>query len=362
VTIQRIHIRGFKCIRDQNVELRPINVLIGPNGAGKSNFVNLFRMFNRMVERDFQVFVRQTGGAEKLLYFGSKVTSEISVSIEFPPNQYSCTLAPDVGGSLFFKHESWWAGRHSQPGAIKTSGKMEFLPSPAHESGLVDSGQQVARETRAHMKEWKVYHFHDTSDWAKVKTNCRIADNLDLRPDASNLAAILYLQKRSFSDTYSAILEAVQRAAPFLQNFVLEPERDNEETIRLRWKHVGTDAYFDVSDLSDGTLRFICLCTLFMQPKLPSTILLDEPELGLHPHAIHLLAGIMQKASSKAQIIAATQSVTLANQFSFQDVIVVDREAEESVFRRHEAEEYKAWSEEYGLGDLWEKNVLGGTP
>jgi predicted ATPase len=195
-----------------------------------------------------------------------------------------------------------------------------------------------------------------------VKKTARIADNRSLNPDASNLAAMLYFCRVHHPRNYQDILETVQQVAPFLRDFDLEPEPANPETIRLRWKHTGTDAYFDASDLSDGTLRFICLCTLFMQPKPPSTILLDEPELGLHPHAIHLLAGIMQQASATSQIIASTQSVTLANQFTFEDVIVVDREGDESVFHRYGAEEYKAWTEDYGLGDLWEKNLLGGTP
>lgn len=116
--------------------------------------------------------------------------------------------------------------------------------------------------------------------------------------------------------------------------------------------------------LSDGTLRFICLATLFLQPpeQLPATIVLDEPELGLHPYAIALLADMVRSAAQHTQVILATQSVTLVNQFEPEDILVVDRIQGKSAFRRLGKEEMASWLEDYGLGDLWEKNLLGGRP
>lgn len=150
--------------------------------------------------------------------------------------------------------------------------------------------------------------------------------------------------------------------APFFLDFVLEPESDNPRQIRLRWRHRGCDDTFDAADFSDGTLRFICLTTLLLQPRLPTIILLDEPELGLHPYALQLLAAMMRTASGQTQIIASTQSVTLANQFSWEDLIVVDLIADASRFRRLNAEELDQWLDDYAIGELWEKNILGGTP
>ena len=187
---------------------------------------------------------------------------------------------------------------------------------------------------------------------------------LTLVPDASNLAAYLYLLRETEDAHYRNIVDTIAMAAPFFKDFVLRQSPLNPGKIRLEWQEKGSDTFFDAHSLSDGTLRFISLATLFLQPnrRLPSTILLDEPELGLHPYAIALLADLMRKVSKSTQVIVATQSVTLVNQFEPEDIIVVNLENDQSVFRHLPAEEINSWVDEYGLGDLWEKNILGGRP
>jgi predicted ATPase len=214
------------------------------------------------------------------------------------------------------------------------------------------------------LNSWQVYHFHDTSASARVKQTGDLHDNLFLRPDASNLAAYLYLLRETKQAYYRNIVETIRLAAPFFGDFVLRPSPFNPEKIRLEWQERGSDLLFGPHALSDGTLRFICLVTLFLQPpdRLPTTIVLDEPELGLHPYAIALLADMVHSASQHTQVILATQSVTLVNQFQPEDILVVDRDQGKTVFRRLAEEEMTAWLEDYDLGDLWEKNLLGGRP
>ena len=208
----------------------------------------------------------------------------------------------------------------------------------------------------------KLYHFHDTSDSAKIKQTCDLEDNQILQPDAGNLAAFLFKIKEKNPDNFSNIEDTIKLAAPFFEGFNLQPSRLNEEKIKLEWKEKGTDDYFNASSLSDGTLRFMCLATLLLQPELPSTIILDEPELGLHPYAITVLADLLRAASHNAQVLVSTQSVTLVNQFSLENLIIVDRVDDQSVFKRPDKKEMDKWLDEYGLGDLWEKNLLGGRP
>lgn len=359
--LDRIKVTGFKSIEELDLRLKNLNILIGANGAGKSNFIGLFKFVHEIRRKNLQFFVSQQLGADKLLFFGRKRTGALDISLEFTPNAYHAILAPDASGGLLFQKEYCQFFGHK----IKYSGgtKTQQLASPgARESGLPDQPHtaSAAGHVAGYLSDWKVYHFHDTSESAKVKQPGRIRETDILLPNADNLAAFL----RSIRETpaYKLIVRTIQRVAPFFLDFVLEPETDNPAQIRLRWRHRGSEETFDASDFSDGTLRFICLATLLLQPNLPTVILLDEPELGLHPYALQILAGMMRTASDKTQIIASTQSVTLANQFSWEDLIIVDRVADASRFRRLKAAEIEQWLDEYAVGELWEKNILGGTP
>ncbi|NGO38660.1 AAA family ATPase [Limisphaera ngatamarikiensis] len=367
--LERIVLQGYKSIENADVSLRRINVLIGANGAGKSNFVSLFRFMNRLVSRELQTYVAQAGGADQLLHYGRKTTERLHIELWFRQdedlaNRYECTLLPTADDFLVFQEEGVYfhsRQRYERP-------YLSIHSDQAHKETLLmdwrQSGDRVAYYVLSALNSWQVYHFHDTSASAKVKQTGDLHDNLFLRPNASNLAAYLYLLRETQQAYYRNIVETVRLAAPFFGDFVLRPSPFNPEKIRLEWQERGSDLLFGPHALSDGTLRLICLATLFLQPpdRLPTTIVLDEPELGLHPYAIALLADMVHSASQHTQVILATQSVTLVNQFQPEDILVVDRDQGKTVFRRLAKDEMTAWLEDYGLGDLWEKNLLGGRP
>jgi predicted ATPase len=359
--LDRIKVEGFKSIRKLDLALQPLNVLIGANGAGKTNFISLFEMLNQIVEGNLQLFVGKSGGADAVLYFGQKTTSELVIDLDFGVNRYRCALTAAAGDALIFGREQCWGqgANYSQPYRVDLG--SGYKESRLPEEAAAPKGR-IARYTLASLKSWKVYHFHDTSESARVKQTGDVSDNSFLRPDASNLAAFLYLLQQRHSEQYEAIINTIRLAAPFFDDFMLRPSPLNPDKIQLEWREKESDAYFNARSLSDGTLRFICLTTLLLQPKLPSTILIDEPELGLHPYAITLLASLLKSAATQTQVIVSTQSVPLVNQFAPHDIIVADREDKQSTFKRLDAKDFEDWLGEYGLGDLWEKNVLGGRP
>ena len=360
-TLNRIEIAGFKSIREMALELRPINILIGSNGAGKSNFLGAFELLHEIVERRLQTHAARQGGAGALLHFGPKQTPTMKLSLDFTPNGYAVDLGLSAGDELFFEDEMCWfqGPGHSQP-------FTESLLRSQKESGLAfEAGRRpgkVAAHVLQSMQSWKRYHFHDTSASARLKQKNPIDDNHTLRADASNLAAFLYKLQRTHENTYRKIIATIRMVAPFFDDFVLRPDPVREDKILLEWRHKTSDDYFNAHALSDGTLRFMCLATLLLQPELPTTILIDEPEIGLHPSAIHQLAALIRSASTRSQIIAATQSVTFMNHFDPEDIVVVEHDGEQSTFRRVDREELSEWLEDYTLGELWEKNVLGGRP
>ena len=361
-TLHQLQIRGFKSIRDQKLEFNPLNVFIGGNGSGKSNLVGAFHLLNRVSTQQLQIYTGESGGANAILHFGRKHTEKLYFKVEFRigtnANLYDFELKPtDEDRFIFISEATYYhdVARYPNP-------YSDELWSGHAEAHLSESTHYIARHIRRHLDSYRIYHFHDTSSSAKMKQMGDVADNRFLRADSGNLAAFLYRLQEKEPDYFRNIEDTVRQIGPFFGGFKLAPSALNEEKIRLEWYERGSDTYFNASALSDGTLRFMCLATLLLQPMLPSLILIDEPELGLHPAAIQLLAGLLQSAATRTQLIVATQSVTLVNQLLPEHVWVVEREDGQSLFRQLQAADMSSWLEDYGLGELWEKNILGGRP
>ncbi len=360
-----ITIEGFKSIDSiKRLQIRPINILIGPNGAGKSNFVGVFSFLNAIRVGDLQNYVARGGGADRILHFGSKSTPNMTIHISFDDekNQYRVKLTADDFDSIVPLEETtffWDKIRHpTRPYSVPLRGDRG-------EAGISRQGvPSVPRYVQSHLDRWRLYHFHDTSSTSPMKRTTDLNDNRFLRPDGGNLAAFLYYLRHKEESSYGLIERTIQLVAPFFDRFALEPLALNEDKIRLEWRHRESDAYFDASSLSDGSLRFIALATLLLQPSSlrPSVILLDEPELGLHPYAITMLASLVKQASAQTQVILSTQSSLLLDHFEPEDVLVADRVDGGTQFTRLNIERLRGWLEDYSLGQLWEKNEFGGRP
>ena len=306
-----------------------------------------------------QFFVGKSGGADTLLHFGQKFTSGIVIETNSKKNGYECVLVPSETDSLIFSNESGMFYKGDFTEEYKEPYGSGHAETALHKYAE-EHKRPVAKYVCEMFESWIVYHFHDTSATSKVKMTGDINDRFYLHSDAGNLTAMLYNFKHSAPETYNKIVKAVRLAAPFFDDFKLDVF--NNESIQLIWKHKESDKDFYANSLSDGTLRFICLATLLLQPTLPSVVLLDEPELGLHPYAMDLLGGMLRSASKKTRVIVSTQSVTLVNKFKAEDIVVVERQEGHSVFKRQDPDSLSEWLGEYGMGDLWEKNVLGGRP
>lgn len=363
--LDTITVKGFKSIASiEKLKLGAINVVIGPNGSGKSNFIGVFAFLHAIRAGHLQDYVIKSGGADKLLHFGAKVTQKLDIHVSFKGerNQYRLILAPTDADELVPTMELvyfWDKVRH--PGQPYSEGVARV----GKEAGIsAQNASKIATFVRDHLDRWRLYHFHDTGSTSPMKKTADINDNRYLRQDGSNLAAFLYYLREKHETSYSLIRRTVQRVAPFFDDFQLEPQKLNPDKIRLEWRHKGSDAYFDAPALSDGTLRFIALATLFLQPEAyrPSVILVDEPELGLHPYAITLLASLVKQASVTTQVIISTQSPFLLDHFQPEDVLVADRVDGGTQFTRLDPTKLDSWLQDYSLGQLWEKNELGGRP
>ena len=362
--LDHITVRGFKSIASiEELKIGPLTVLIGPNGSGKTNFLGVFSFLNAVRTGGLQRYVAKAGGADRVLHFGSRITDKLHIHISFGKevNQYEIELEPNGADELVPSAEFvyfWRKIEYDRPysHALASDGREAGISRP-HVRGI----HQYVRKL---LTSWCLYHFHDTSGASPMKKTADVNDNRRLRPDGANLAPFLHLLREKHEDAYRLIVSTVRQMAPFFRDFALEPLRLNPDKIKLEWKHEGTDAYFDTASLSDGTLRFMALATLLLQPTefRPSVIVIDEPELGMHPYAITLLASLMKSASADSQVIVATQSSLLLDHFEAEDVLVADRVDGATQFTRLDPSRLESWLEDYSLGQLWEKNELGGRP
>lgn len=378
--LKSINLKGYKSIDSisgASLEFGDITILLGANGVGKSNLVSFFSMLNYMMTGALQNFIAERGYADSFLYFGSKITREIFARIEFADStttdNYQFRLTHAAGDILIFTEETLSYHLNISPKsyafqlnpAVRESDLLEYVKR----SNENQEAKQTASVIFNLLRNCKVFHFHDTSMNARARGHGYIEDNRYLHSDGGNLAAFLY-RLRENTETfpyYNKIVRYIQKVMPQFGDFDLAPSERNKSYITLNWRDKNNTQYlFGPHQISDGSLRFMCLASLLLQPPLllPNVIILDEPELGLHPSATAYLAGMIKSASKYAQVIIATQSPRLIDEFDLENIVIVelDKNANSSVFSRKNSNDLMAWLEEYSLSELWEKNVFGGQP
>lgn len=365
--LEKITLKGFKTIRElEDFEPGPLTVLIGPNGAGKSNFVSFFRMLSWALadERNLPRFVGEQGGASTLLHGGPQVTKEIEADLTVRSgvgeNRYWFRLVYAAGDTFIFADERF---RFTRDG-FDTVPDWRVAGAGHRSPELIRLGYEessTASVIRSMLRKIIVHQFHDTSPTSAMRSKWNINDDRWIREHAGNIAPVLYRLRENEPMSYRRIVSTIRLILPFFSDFELEPDYGR---ILLSWGELDGRMIYSASQASDGMLRLVALVTLLLLPEeqLPDVLVLDEPELGLHPYAINIVGGLIRAASTKIQVIVATQSPALVDCFEPKDVVVVERDGMNSVFSRPNPGELMEWLEDYSLSELWDKNIIGGRP
>ncbi len=372
-TIESVHIRGFRSLA--NVEVNDIPkaaVFIGANGSGKSNFIRFFEMISWMLRsRRFAEFVKIQGGADDQLFGGNRVTSRIEAEIRMRTdkgrNDYQFKLSHADTDSLYFSEECFRFNGNDHTGEAP----WYSLGGTHEEAKIVEAAQAVkpqdfnpatARVIVNLLRECSVYQFHDTSNYSNFKKRWDVEDNNYLRAHGGNLAAILHRLEREDINRFEWINNQIRRILPVFDRFEIE---ESYGKVLLRWKAQGMDKTFGAHLTSDGSLRFFALATLLNLPSgmLPNILLLDEPELGLHPAAVSLVGGMIKSLSVDRQIFVATQSPLLVDEFDLDEIFVLELQDGRTKFRKLKSDDYQAWLDDsFTTGELWQTNLIGGRP
>ncbi len=365
--LSKITIRGYKSIAYDNpvtLNLQDVTLLIGANGAGKSNILSFFKLLGFMMNGALQRYVEQEGTSNALLHYGVKATPQLSCELvyhgEQQTNTYRFTLAHATEGRLLIDDEKLMSnGEHIRNGAEVMSAAHNY-----RESDLVNDIGERAIRIRENLLQTKFYQFHDSSSSGPLRQASQVDTAHYLQTQATNLAAFLLFLKETYPVEFRKIEEYVRFIVPNFREFYLVP---NKGYVSLKWYDTsGNDYVLTADQFSDGSIRFIALATLLLQPKetIARVLILDEPELGLHPMAIDALAHLIEDASLKSQILVSTQSKELIDYFEPQNIAVVEmtEDAHTTTVQQLDNEALSSWLENYTLSELWDKNVLGGRP
>lgn len=369
--INKIRIQGWKSIKDTEIELDNINILIGANGAGKSSFLSIFELL-RVITNDDQktndnnlkYYIEKNGGANAIVHYGTKTTSDVFINIQSGNKNYPFGLLSVNDDRLIVKSWQNSLSQYELEDRNTTYNKTNNIrETKTLLNGNINnkySDEENYQNAVSLLKNTIVYHFNDTGDTSPLKRTCDIDENRYLFPDGANLAAIIYKIKNEHPAEYRKIINAVKLILPTFKDFIFNITKDS---VKLRWQDkYNLDYTFPLSALSDGTLRFIALSVLLNQPEPQKLIIIDEPELGLHPEAVTILSEMIKLASVKSQIIISTQSVDLINCFEPKDILITENKNGETQIKRQNPDELKEWLKDYTLGDIWLKNLIGGNP
>lgn len=358
-SLDKLTIRGFKSLRELDAfEFKALNVIVGANGAGKSNLISFFRMLSAIIEDNLEAYVRDSGGVGDLFFNGREITKAMEFETRFGSRGYRFMIEPGAGESFAITNEA----RYNQHAANKwweLPGLGNTRSSLVEEAKGTHSDREYSKPVYDAIASWKIYHFHDTSSTAPMRHAEIVEDHEVLRSDGANIAPFLLALREQSAETYRDILDTCRMVAPYLDDFLLHRQAFGPKTqVALSWRTKGSNYPMQPHHLSDGSIRFICLATALLQPSPPSTLIIDEPELGLHPETIRILAELIQNAAQRTQLVIATQSPLLLDQFAIEDVVIVNRSDGHSNFERLNREDFDVWLEDYSVGQLWSKNVI----
>lgn len=363
----QLELRGFKSISSGQplvLNFGNINILLGANGSGKSNIISFFKMLGYMMNGSLQMFIAKNGTNQKFLHYGSKKTPCINASLKMESEQWSdvyrFSLTHAVPNRLIINFEEIECKKLTK----EEKPYRQQLVSDYNECGLLSATTEPCKMVKRILSGSKVFQFSDSSLSSPMRQASTEESAHYLQSEGNNLASFLLFLRRNFSASYQRIVRYVRSVMPQFRDFYLEPTHGY---VSLGWMDTSGNDYVLSSDqFSDGSIRFIALATLLLQPKdtMPAVIVIDEPELGLHPYAIDQLAEMIRDASLHAQVIIATQSPALIDNFDIDDITIVERDEKNDCTIAHKLDQqsYDEWLQSYTVSELWDKNVIGGRP
>ena len=392
--ITHLHLESFKSFKSLDFELKPLNVVIGPNGSGKTNFLDFFRFLSEAMSNHLADAIYNRGGLWRLSFGGSRdpLTFRLGLLMrteEDPEDpdlridlSYTCEIRPYDNQYEIFAERFGGSQRSRKHGdkdwdkALLDKMAREGLPKlSADATPLVSYPELALSSRRAAVDGFADVFVQDTRNIQWVSNSLMGPDAVGRRPsytrsdslllpDGDNLSSVLHFLSNDpqHRETRERLLDVLRIAYPDFEDLSFRAPAQGQ--VILSWKDKRLKDAFDANFLSDGLLRFLSLLVVLLNPRPPSLILIDEPEVGLHPSLIGLIGELLVDASTRTQLIVATHSPQLLNELQKEHICVVetDKEGASTITRASEKPDIDAWLKNFTLGETWLQGNLGGKP
>jgi len=382
VGFTQLEVRGYRRLRQVELQLAPLNVLIGANGVGKSSVLDAVDLLAASAEGSLENAISEAGGISSLLTLDGR-TDSLRFSLQLPigtdqPLKYELNISREGVGYGIRREQL------TQRQDLMLPDPFKFIDSraghvlyhdPVEKNLVRPNWDYKATETalsqvpRMYQTPEKfrqllasssaLYHSLDVSFRAPVRLPQPLQPANTPGSDGSDLLPCLYTMRETDRDRYEAVEDALRIAFPTFERLDLPPAAAGRLT--LGWKDRNFTQPIYPHQLSEGTLRFLWLATLLQSPGLPAVTLIDEPEVSLHPEMLRLLAELLREASSRAQLIVATHSDRFVRFLQPKELVVCDLAEDGGMLVRRASDlDLDGWLADYALDELWSMGRLGG--
>jgi len=405
-----IKIEGFRSFKKVELDLAPLSVLIGPNNGGKSNFLDLMSLMAEAGQGQLEEGIDSRGGfrgiASGFRWLGEVVIEfrfqaerlrRFSPYLEIPPLPGLPGIQePDIRYMLAIASPAFGTSRvqveeatervlphQPRPEVLMTRGKdgcaFRFI-DPAtgletQESKALESESELAifqvrdlyrfpilYKLLKQFQEWTLYRDINVGPEAPMRLPRLVRPTVRLAPDGGNLSSVLNSIQQQHPGVWDEIVELLRIAYPDFKTITFPPEGGDGKVVLRWWESPFEKEGVSANFLSDGTLKFLCLVAILKSPDPPPLICIDEPEIGLHPDWIKLVAEMMQSAAARTQVIVATHSPQIIAELDPEQVIVTEKENGETRLNRLERRDLEKWLKNFNLSELWLAGHFGGLP
>jgi len=378
--LSQLRVSGYRALEQFDAQLEPLTVIIGANAAGKSSLFDLLALISFAAVNPLPPELDPRSVGKTLFFVGGPESIELGLYVtrgEARPLRYQVKLSGPVGqprvvserleslrtdaegrtseAFTFLEFESGRGNLQSVVQVRRSSPRPDPWTIPPNELALrrsLDPTFSTLNEFREYVSGWKFYTGFDVGMTATIRRPVFTEPEPVLKEDGSNLSAVLFHLMTEHPDKRDELETHLRSAVPSFQSLNVK-SRGGPGTVMAVWREEGLKGELTLADLSDGTLKFLCWATLCLSPRKPSLICIDEPELGLHPRVLPVLAGLMRQAATETQLLVTTHSPYFLSQFSLEEIAVMKKVEGRAVFARPASNDaLRQEIEELGTGEL----------